>query len=133
MNAAILALVLSVLGPCPDAQPIARAIVAAVESRASRGLAPVTASPAEDAALLAVYARLESGGQVHPQPWSWDARAGVSCGPWQMPCGVRLGLVGQAALWLRWVAGGGLAGVDSSPRRARVRAREARGWVMRAI
>lgn len=130
---ALLALVLAVLGPCPDARPIADAVAHAVEARAAQGLAPVTASPAEDAALLAVYARLESGGRVHPQPWSWDARAGVSCGPWQMPCGIRASLRGQAATWLRWVAEGGLAGVDSSARRARVRSAEARRWVRGAI
>jgi hypothetical protein len=50
MNAAILSLVLSVLGPGPDVKQIAPAIVHAVEWRADHGLAPVTGSPAEDAA-----------------------------------------------------------------------------------
>lgn len=49
-------------------------------------LPPVTGSIEGDAALAAVYAEAESGVWQHPKPLSWDARAGVSCGVWQMPC-----------------------------------------------
>jgi hypothetical protein len=74
----------------------------------------------EEVALLATYAWLESGGQVNPRPYSWDAMAGISCGPWQMRCVVvrKLSLAGQARAWLRELRVSGLASVDSSPHRA---------------
>lgn len=135
MNEAALALALTILAGCPDARPIARAIVSAVEARAAAGLRPVTSSPAEDVALLAVYARHESTGTIHPVPLSWDAKAGRSCGVWQMHCYAVRGwsLEAQAGTWLRWVAGSSLAGVDSSPSRARDRAAEARAALRGAL
>lgn len=55
-----------------------------------------------EAALEAVYAKEESGVQRRPKPMSWDARAGISCGMWQMPCQIvkNLDLWGQAKFWL---------------------------------
>lgn len=46
-----------------------------------------------------VYAKYESGFRVNPRPWSSDARAGRSCGPWQVPCWLK-GLDEQARTWV---------------------------------
>ena len=123
MNTALLSLALRILGPCPDAKPIAEAIALAVD----RENAPVTTSRELDVALLAVYARHESSGELAPAPISWDARAGVSCGPWQMRCVLVSGKPAswQAALWLDLVRRGGLTMVDSSRKRSLERYREA--------
>jgi hypothetical protein len=53
----------------------------------------------EDAILYAVH---ESGLQAEPKlAWSWDAKAGVSCGVWQTPCAtLPKTLVGQARVWV---------------------------------
>ena len=123
----LLALALSCLGPSPDAATLAPAIVDAVTWRASQGAAPVTDSHPLDVCLLAVYARHESGGQLHPRPWSWDARAGLSVGPWQLrPPLSDLPPRRQAIAWLRAVRLSSLGAVDSSPARAAVRLEEAR-------
>jgi hypothetical protein len=50
------------------------------------GNPPVYGSHDEDLAVLAVYLEAESRVQLHPHAWSWDAKAGVSCGAWQTPC-----------------------------------------------
>jgi hypothetical protein len=123
VSAALVALALRTLGPCPDARPIAEAIALAVD----REDTPTTGSRELDAALLAVYARHESSGMLTPWPQSWDARAGVSCGPWQMRCVMVAGKAAsdQASTWLRLVRVGGLAMVDSSRKRALARMREA--------
>src|SRR5262249_2096962 len=57
----------------------------------------------EELALMTTYAWLESGAQAHPRAFSWDARAGKSCGPWQEPCAFvqHASLVEQARYWLR--------------------------------
>lgn len=64
-----------------DARAIADAIVWAVERD------PVHVwGEHEDAAILAEWAKEESGVQLHPRPYSQDAVSGVSCGPWQQGC-----------------------------------------------
>jgi hypothetical protein len=136
MHDALLALVLSVLGPSPDAAPIARAIVAAVEADACN--APVTTDHASDAVLLAVFARRESSALLRPAPQSWDARAGRSAGPWQMsPSVAKLPLERQASLWLRWAREGGVAGLcgygRAGRRIARQRLSEARAALTTAL
>lgn len=141
-NAALVALALQVMGGAGvgDAATIAPAIVQAVEWRAAHGLPPASDSPTLDVVLLAVYARHESSARLHPAPESWDALALVSCGPWQMKCGV----VGwpwereyspalQARTWLGWVSSSSLAQVDSSKSRARRRLAEARDALRGAI
>lgn len=89
MSSALHALVFSVwtslLVPhTSDADKLADAAVAAVIEDASN--APVYRSHAEDLAVLAVYLEQESRVQLHPHAWSWDAKAGVSCGAFQTPC-----------------------------------------------
>ena len=80
---------------------------------------------AEDAALLVVYGVHESGLSEHPRPWSWDARAGVSCGPWQLRCTISSTPEADARTWIANVHRVGLAAVDSSTRRAAARWDEA--------
>jgi hypothetical protein len=77
----------------------------------------------EEIALLTVYAWKESMAQANPRPWSWDAKAQKSCSVWQEPCSFTRthSLVEQARWWLDSVRRAGLASVDSSPKRARVR------------
>jgi hypothetical protein len=84
----------------PDARAIAEAAAQAVLDDAEH--APALGSHAEDLAAMAEWARLESGLQRAPRPQSWDARAGISCGPWQEPCPfvARADLRGQARYWL---------------------------------
>ena len=119
METALLAFVLSVLGPGPDARPVAEAIVNAVEADADN--APLTGSHAEDAAFLAVYVRHESGASVLPRPQSWDSKAGVSCGAFQMPCAIvrRTTLETQASTIIRWGREGGLPGLFGYGRAAK--------------
>jgi hypothetical protein len=65
--------------------------------------APVFESHALDAAVLAQIVVEESSVQLLPRSQSWDAHAGVSCGPFQERCdSLPTTLVGQArkALWL---------------------------------
>jgi hypothetical protein len=73
-----------------------------------------------EVALLTTYAWLESRAKVQPRPWSWDAKANVSCSYLQIPCAVarRLSLADQARYWLRELRAAGLASLDSSPKRA---------------
>lgn len=80
---------------------------------------------AEDAALLVVYGVHESGLSERPSPWSWDARAGVSCGFLQLRCNLSGSPEADARTWLANVHRVGLAVVDSSPRRAAQRWDEA--------
>lgn len=85
----------------PDAQPLASAIATAVSEDAAR--APVFGSHAEDAAVMAQVVLEESNVQLDPRPQSWDAKAHVSCGAFQLPCNrLPATLTGQArmALWL---------------------------------
>jgi hypothetical protein len=71
------------------------------------------------AATMAVYSAHESSNMLEPPPSAWDARAGVSCGPWQMRCSGRARTVlGQARQWLWMVRRSSLANVDSSATRA---------------
>ena len=85
----------------------------------------------KEVALLTTYAWLESRAKAEPRPWSWDAKANVSCGAWQEPCGfVRThSVTDQARYWLRELRAAGLASLDSDPKRAA--RREARA--MRAL
>jgi hypothetical protein len=83
------------------------------------------AQTAEDAALLVVYGVHESGLSEHPRAWSWDARAGVSCGPWQLRCTLSSTPEADARTWLANVRRAGLAAVDSSSTRAEARRKEA--------
>jgi hypothetical protein len=88
-----------------------------------------TAETRQDAALLAVYAWHESQGREAPPAQSWDARALVSCGAWQLRCAIHRDALADARTWLALVRSAGLAAVDSSPRRALRRAREAEAIV----
>lgn len=74
----------------------------------------------EELSLLTLYAWRESMARENPRPWSWDAKSGVSCGPWQEPCAIvrKLSLSEQARYWLRELRASGLASLDSSPKRA---------------
>jgi hypothetical protein len=62
---------------------------------------PVLGSLAEDAAAMVTWAVGESQMQLHPTSYSWDSRAGLSRGVWQLQ-----GATGdaapdvQAAAWL---------------------------------
>jgi hypothetical protein len=85
----------------------------------------LAAETTEDAALLAVYAWHESQGRVAPPAASWDARALVSCGAWQLRCSLHGTALDDARTWLALVRRAGLAAVDSSHRRALSRRREA--------
>lgn len=102
-----------------DAQSIADAIAIAVSEDGPRGFADLEV----EASAMAVYAWGESRVRAHPPGESWDARAGVSCGPWQEPCSFArtATLVDQARYWLRELHAAGLASLDSSPTRARRR------------
>lgn len=103
-----------------DAAQIARAIDAATEDGGLR-------------AHLVVYSHRESHWTISPRPWSWDARAGIARGPWQLwGSAGRLGLEDQARSWLKNVQQAGLPGVDSSRRRAWQRARIAERLVRQA-
>ena len=84
-----------------DAPAIASAVAQAVADDADN--APVYTSHAEDLAVMAVYVVAESNVRVHPIAYSWDAKAGVSCGAFQVPCFVvrAQSLVGQAKYVLR--------------------------------
>jgi len=101
-----------------DARAIARAIDAATEDDGLR-------------AHLATYAWHESRFQRHPRAESWDAIAGRARGPWQLWQGGDTDLLTQARAWLYLVQRGGLAALDSSPRRAARRAREAQRLLAR--
>ena len=109
-----------------DAPRIADAIASAVEAESSPASGE---SHAVDASLLADYAKHESDLSEHPTAFSWDARAGLSVGVWQMRAYLVDGrsLRQQAATWLGSLRAAGLArGIDSSPTRAAHRMREAR-------
>lgn len=84
----------------PAAPAISEAIAIAVMEDASN--APVMGSHAEDAALLARIVLEESNVQTLPRPVSWDSKAGLACGAFQLHCSeMPATLVGQArmALW----------------------------------
>jgi hypothetical protein len=99
-----------------DAPVIADAIAVATAEDLARGYVD---APLE-AAVLAGYAWAESRLRLQPPPDAWDARAGVSCGPWQLRCAWVRGMapVDQARLWLRLLHASSLASLDSSPARA---------------
>jgi hypothetical protein len=118
MRQHLLAIVLrawTMLHATPD-ETISDAIVSAVEQAHifDQDLA---------AATMAVYSALESGNRMHPEAWSWDAKAGRACGPWQEPCAIvrQWSAARQARYWVRCVRSSSLASVDSSPSRARRR------------
>ena len=109
-----------------DAQRIADAIASAVEVEATPASGE---SHAVDAALLADYANHESNLSEHPTPFSWDAKAGLSKGTWQLRSYLvdRQSLRQQAATWLGSLRAAGLArGIDSSKTRAAHRLAETR-------
>ena len=81
----------------------------------------------------AVYAERESAWQLTPRPWSWDAKAGLSHGPWQL-WGQHGAVDEQARAWVslraaslaQWGDLRALAGAnDAGVRIARARAEEA--------
>ena len=111
MRTLILA-ILALLHPSAPKMSDARVVDAIAEASISASL--------EEVALLTTYAWYESRAAVEPHPYSWDAKAGVSCGPWQEPCAVvrKLTLGGQARYWLTELRASGLASVDSDPKRA---------------
>ena len=132
---ALLALVLSVLGPGPDAAIIAPELVAAVQHRVDGGHAPVTSSPTLDLVLVATYVRLESRATIAPDPKSHDAHDRTSCGILQLRCDLVRGrtLAEQARQWLWCVERSSLADVDSSPSRAAHRLELARATLRGAM
>jgi hypothetical protein len=96
-----------------DARTIAHAIDATTDDPGLR-------------AHLVVYSYHESHWRLHPEPASWDALAGVAHGFLQL--WGRAGLKtpeDQCRVWLWLVQRGGLAALDSSPRRAARRAARA--------
>lgn len=109
-----------------------------VDSRVVDAIATVGAEAGttlEEVSLLTTYAWLESGGQVSPKPYSWDAKAGRSCGPWQEPCAFTktASVTAQARYWLSCVRQAGLASVDSSKPRAEQRTALARRALNEAL
>lgn len=137
MHSTLVALVLSIwtsLGAHgPDETRIAQAIAAAVAQESSPASGE---SHAVDAALLAVYAARESGLSEHPAPCSWDARAGLSAGVWQLRSYLVAGrsIEMQARTWLDSLRRGGLAqGIDSDGARATHRLELARSALRDAI
>lgn len=112
---------LSALSPGAE-RAVEREVVAAIAA---------AADTSDEAAILAVYAWHESGGRTSPPPESWDAIALVSCGAWQLRCALHGSAEHDARTWLGLVRTSGLAGVDSSPRRAAKRAREAQAALAR--
>lgn len=97
----------------PDAHEVAQAIEYAVENDPKP--VPFTAtsmnngsSKLRDAVLMAVYAERESHVQQHPKCLSWDCKAGLSCGVWQMPCRFVKAhdLRDQAVHWIEMFRGG---------------------------
>jgi hypothetical protein len=68
----------------PDTAPILAAVEAA------------TSEPRQ-AARLVVLAEHESRFRQHPNPWSWDARADLAHGPWQLHGAAGLGPLAQQA------------------------------------
>lgn len=116
-----------------DASRIADAIASAVEAESSPASGE---SHAVDASLLADYAKHESDLSEHPTAFSWDARAGLSVGVWQMRAYLVDGrsLRQQASIWLDSLRRAGLArGIDSSASRAAKRLAEARQAVVAAV
>ncbi len=132
MHAALVALVFAVwanlspeLARARDARAVADALAAAVEPEPM----PATGeSHAVDVAVLALYAALES--HLDTEAVSYDplAGGGMSCGMLQQRCPLvwRSSLAEQARVWLWDVRHSSLAGVDSSPSRARARLERAR-------
>jgi hypothetical protein len=101
-----------------DAQQIAAAIDGATDDAGLRS-------------HMVTYAWGESKFTIDPTPYSHDAKAHQSCGPWQEPCAFveTHSLAEQATYWLHNVQAAGLASVDSSPTRARHRAE----WAARLL
>lgn len=120
------AIVLSLLAAIqPGAERVTdRAVVDAIAAAAE--------SPLE-ASELAVYAWLESSGKTHPRAFSWDARAGVSCGPWQLRCSLSRTPAEDAKQWIAIVRAHGLVAVDGSRSRAERRERQAIGALVGAM
>lgn len=65
--------------------------------------APIYDSHLTDLAVLAVTVEEESGVMVYPIPRTWEGIAGMTCGPFGLPCFVVRShpLAGQAELQLR--------------------------------
>lgn len=88
MKALLLALVALLGVRTPDTARI----LAAIES---------ATTDEHEAALLVVFAKHESGFLERPRPTSWDARAGLANGPWQLHGAAgRAPLATQARAWL---------------------------------
>jgi len=87
-----------------------------------KALSEVKATP-EELSLVVTYMRYESGFQLNPKATSWDAKAHVSCGLLQEPCGFVEGhsVKEQVEYWLREYRAVGLASLDSSRERAEKR------------
>ncbi len=139
MHAALVALVFAVwanlspaLARARDAHAVADALAAAVERQA----APATGeSHAVDAAVLALYAALESHLDTDAVSYDPLAGGGMSCGMLQQRCPFvwRSSLEEQARALLWDVRHSSLADVDSSPSRARRRLERARDALRGAL
>jgi hypothetical protein len=81
---------------------------------------PKVAMTPREFALMVTYDDLESMAHEHPISWSWDSKAGVSCGSLQLPCGFvqHATVLQQHYYWLRELRAAGLASLDSDPKRA---------------
>lgn len=120
----------------PDARDVADGIAVAVEREAANVGSPASGeSYAVDAAWLAEYAARESNANEHPIASSWDAKAGLSLGVWQMRWYLvkNHSLAEQAGFWLDAVRRAGVVGADSSYRRAEWRKNEARHVLAQAL
>lgn len=125
-HAALVALALRVfaalgLHPSLEVSNVADAIATAAETDPHP-----FADPELVAGLEADYAARESHASTHPIAFSWDARAHVSCGVWQMACAFveKHTVLEQAETWRDRLHRDGLDSIDSSPARASFRLRE---------
>jgi hypothetical protein len=112
MNAAALLMLLGALAGAlapGEARPSPRllAVMADALAEADESTHPATGALAWDAALLFEYARRESHFQLAPRAYSWDAKAGLAHGVWQLhgPAGLA-SVGGQARAWLRMLREG---------------------------
>jgi len=91
----------SFLSPTAGQSPDALAIADAIATSVAGDPDPLYGDASVEAAVMAQWAWHESRLSLHPKPFSWDSKAGVSCGPWQERCAtLPPTLVGQAVAWL---------------------------------
>jgi hypothetical protein len=105
-------------------EKIATALIEAVEECVSDGLLPTEFQDAQELLnTMAYYVAKESNVSEYPIAFSWDAKAGVSCGILQEPCAFvkTHSLKEQGIWWIKSVHDAGLASVDSDPKRAKAR------------